>query len=207
MMTKSDKRACAVNRGPPARAATKSFRCDASSVVMLRSMLLFGTWKNNSIARLLLASVTQAEAGHRLSCRHAAFYTCFLHQEILDGMGSLDQLGRSQADGLQFPCSDQGGSGWASKYLDCCVMLCVSLPSWQESPPGSTSSNHLQPFRPEDTSSPRENQCRVAQYWCIFMAFGTCSLHRQVFEVRWQGLRLACCFLGCLRRFSNDTDT
>ena len=143
MMTKSDKRACAVNRGPPARAATKSFRCDASSVAMLCSMLLFGTWKNNSIARLLLASVTQAEAGHRLSCRHAAFYTCFLHQEILDGMGSLDQLGRSQADGLQFPCSDQGGSGWASKYLECCVFRFQADRSLHQALRRRITSNHL----------------------------------------------------------------
>ena len=110
---------------------------------MLRSMLLLGTWKNNSIAWLLLASVTQAEAGHRLSCRHAAFYTCFLHQEILDGMGSLDQLGRSQADGLQFPCSDQGGSGWASKYLECCVFRFQADRSLHQALRRRITSNHL----------------------------------------------------------------
>lgn len=106
-------------------------------------MLLLGTWKNNSIASLLLASVTQAEAGHRLSCRHAAFYTCFLHQEILDGMGSLDQLGRSQADGLQFPCSDQGGSGWASKYLECCVFRFQADRSLHQALRRRITSNHL----------------------------------------------------------------
>ena len=55
----------------------------------MRSMLLFSTWKDRSIARLLRASVTQAEARHRLPCRHVAFYM-FFFEEILDGMGSLE---------------------------------------------------------------------------------------------------------------------